>query len=61
MLKIQIFEKKAKFQVKKNVWPYFSRIIEQEKCQGTFFEGPEAILTNTVELIGAFLKVPKGC
>ena len=39
--------------MKKRFCPIFSRIIEQDKCQGTFFKGSQAILIFTVELIGA--------
>ena len=43
------------FPVKKTLWPIFSRIIECDKPQGTFYKGPKAFLTFTVELIGAFI------
>ena len=40
--------------MKKLLWPFFSRNFECDKPQGTFFKGPHAILTITVELIRAF-------
>ena len=39
-MKKQIFEKKkAIFPVKKILLALFSRFIEHEKCQGTFYKG----------------------
>ena len=55
LLKTQFFEKKAKFPMKKILWPIFSPIIECDKPQGTIYNGPQAILTITVEIIRAFL------
>ena len=36
--------------MKKKLWPVFSRIIEHDKCRESFFQGPQAFLTYTVEL-----------
>ena len=45
LLKTQIFEKKANFPVKKRFWPIFSRNIPHDKCRGTFYKGPQVVLT----------------
>ena len=45
----------AVFPMKKILWHIFSPIIECDKPQGTIYNGPQAILTITVELIRAFL------
>ena len=37
----------------------FSRSIEFDTPYGTFYMGPQAILTNTVELIRAFFLRPE--
>ena len=56
LLKTQFFEKKAKFPVKKTLWPNFSRIIERDKHQWTICKGPKGFLVITVELIREFFK-----
>ena len=38
----------------KSFWPIFPRISEYEKQQGTIYEGPQIILTFTLELVTAF-------
>ena len=55
------WKKKAIFQVKKLLWPIFSRIIECHKAQGTVSKGPKSFLTFTVELIRAFFQDLWGC
>ena len=50
LLKTQIFEKNAIFPVKKTL-AFFSRIIEQDKCQRTLYRGPDCILTSIVQTI----------
>ena len=42
--------------MKKRFCPIFSRIIEHDKCQGTFFKGPKALLNKIVEPIKAFFR-----
>ena len=59
-MKTQIFEK-AKFSVKKRLQHFFSRIIEHDKPRETVYKGPKAILTITVEFIGAFFQDLRGC
>ena len=51
LLKTYIFEKKSNFQLKKIIWPIFSRIIEYEKHQGTTRRGTRGILTSIVQAI----------
>ena len=55
LLKTQIFESKARFPKKKKVWPIFSRLIECNKPQGTFYKGTNGIVTNTLEVTRSFL------
>ena len=43
----------------KKIWPIFPRSFECAKPQETFYKGPEPLLTNAVELIGAFFLGPK--
>ena len=38
----------------KRICPMFSRIIEHDKCQGSFFKGSQDVLSFTVELLRAF-------
>ena len=54
LLITQIFEKKAKFPVKKIFWPIFARNMELDKCQGTIYKGPQGILTIILQMIGNF-------
>ena len=46
--------KKSCFQDHKSFWPIFPPYIAFERPQGTTFEGPQAILTNTLENKKAF-------
>ena len=55
LLKTQCFGKKRKLSSEENLLAYFSRCIEQDKYQGTVYNGPQCILTITVELIGSIL------
>ena len=55
LLKTQFFGKKANFPMKKNIWSFFSRILDCDKPQGTICKGPKGSLTFTVELIGSIL------
>ena len=41
--------------MKKKVWPVFSGNVEQEKREGTIYEGPQGILTNTVKVLRSVL------
>ena len=41
--------------------PFFRRIIDCDKPQETIYWGPHALLTITLELIGAFFKDLRGC
>ena len=54
LLKTLIFEKKGKISSEK-ILGYFSRILECDKPQGTFNNGPKDILPNTVEVTRFFL------
>ena len=45
----------------KRICPMFSRIIEHDKCQGSFFKGSQDVLSFTVELLRAFFKDLRGC
>ena len=47
--------KNSCFHDERSFWPIFPGIIECDKPQGTLFRDPQAILTNTLELIRAFL------
>ena len=58
LLKTQKFEKKSTFPMKR-ICPMFSRIIEHDKCQGSFFKGSQDVLSFTVELSRAFFQGPK--
>ena len=51
LLKSQIFEKKANFSVKKNFCSIFSRNIDHENWQGTFYKGLQGILTLIVQIL----------
>ena len=55
------FEEKWIFPLNKWLWPSFSRIIECDKHQWTFYNGPQGVLTKTVEVIRSFLQDIKGC
>ena len=56
LLKKQTFDrKKAIFPMKKVLWILFSRFLEHEKCQGTFYKGLRGFLTFIVQLIRSFL------
>ena len=56
LLKKQIFDKKkATFPMKKILWVLFSRFMEHEKCQGTFYKGLHGFLTFMVQMIRSFL------
>ena len=54
LLKTQNLRKKQPFQGRKDFVPFFSRTIEHDKCQGSFFKGSQDILNFTVELLRAF-------
>ena len=54
LLKTQNLRKKQPFQGRKDFVPFFSRIIEHDKCQGSFFKGLYDILSFTVEFLRAF-------
>ena len=55
-MKTQIFEKKTEFfPAKKRYWPNFSWKIECDRPQGTFYEGPQGILTIIVKVTGLIL------
>ena len=41
------------------LWPIFSRLIEQKKCQGTFYKVPHGFLTVFVQMIRSFFFRPK--
>ena len=53
------FLKVAVFKMTKTFWPRFRRFIECVKPPKTIYMSPRAILTITVECIGAFSKEPK--
>ena len=56
LLKTQISEKKkANFPVENILWPIFSRSIEDDKCQGTTYKGPQNLFTIFVQVICLFL------
>ena len=59
--KHKVLKKKAMFPVKKSFWSIFSRIIEQDKRQGTIYKGPQGNLLITLEFIRPFLQDPRGC
>ena len=44
-MKTQTFERKATFPVKTKFWHIFSSTLKHEKIQGTFYKGPEDLLT----------------
>ena len=44
----------------KRCWPISSRIIECDKRQGTFYNGPTSVVTITVEVIRTFLQDLRG-
>ena len=46
---------KAYFPVKKKFWPLFSRIIEHEKRQATYYKGTQGFLTSIVQAMWSFL------
>ena len=39
----------------KRFWPNFFRIIDCDKPRGTFYKGPQGILTFTIEVVRSFL------
>ena len=47
--------KNSCFHDDKSFWTFFRYFIENDMPQETFCRGPQAILTNTVESIRAFL------
>ena len=47
--------KNSCFHDDKSFWPIFRHFIENDKPQETIYRGPQAILTISVESIGAFL------
>ena len=56
LLKAQFFEnKKATFQVKKKLWPVFSRNADHDKPQSSIHKDPKGFLDITVEAIRSFL------
>ena len=55
LLKTQIFENKGSLSSEEQILAFFSRIIECVKPQGTVYEGPQGILTITVEVTSSFL------
>ena len=48
-----IVSKKGYLPGDKRFWPIFPRFMECDKTQETIYKGPQAIVTITVELIGA--------
>ena len=54
LLKTQIFEKKTVFPPKKLFRPFFSRIIEYEKPQGTNCRGIQGIVTVILQDLRSF-------
>ena len=56
LLKTQFFEKKAKFPVKKTLWPNFSRIIECDETPAKTCKGPKGIRIITLEPTRAFFR-----
>ena len=59
--KYKFLKNKAKFPVKKRLWPISSRIIEHDKRQTTTCKGPQSNLTINVEVRRPFLQDPRGC
>ena len=55
LLKSQMFERKAIFPVKKSFWPVFSRNMEHDNCQRTFYKGPQGILTTLGQILWTFI------
>ena len=53
LLKTQVLEKKDIFPAKKLLSPISSTFIECDEPLKTFYWGPQAILTITLELMGA--------
>ena len=53
--KQKFFKKKAKFAMKKTLWPIFSRTIEHENCQRTNNKSPEGVLAFIVQMRRSFL------
>ena len=53
--KTQFFEKKAIFPAKKFFRPIFCCIIEQDRRQGTIYQGPHCNLTVIGQVIRSFL------
>ena len=51
LLKTQIFEKKSNISSEEKILGYFSRNIQHDKCQGTFYKGPQGALTIIVQTI----------
>ena len=56
LLETQIFGKKGSLSVEKRFLVYFSRSIEHDKHQETYYKGPEGILTITVGVLGSILQ-----
>ena len=61
LLKTQLFEKKAKFPVKKSFWPVFSPILECDKPEGRIDEYPQFFLLLLLKLKGLFLLHLRSC
>ena len=59
--KHKFLKKNANFPVKKRFSPISSRIIEQDKRQGTTYKGPQGNLTKNVEVERPFPQDPRGC
>ena len=59
--KHNFWRKRQPFQWKNNIWPVLPRIIVYDKPQGIIYKSPQAILTNTVWIIGESFWDPKGC
>ena len=53
--KHKFLKKKAIFPVKKKLWPSFSRNIQHDKCRGTFYKGPQGVLTIIGQTIWTFV------
>ena len=57
----KLFKKKGYLPGDKRLWPISSRIIECDKPQGTFYNGPTSVVTITLKVIGAFLQDLRVC
>ena len=62
LLKTQtFFLKKSNLSSREKVWPNFSRCIEHDNCEGTFYKGPKGLLTIIVQVESFFLEDLRGC